>query len=343
MRREGDDTAYELEAYSGIEGNKLQRCVAELDFPKFGMEEFFAEYDIKIGSRVYADEQTTDFTQKATAEESKEFTEPHYDDEIIDEIEARENVHYEYLLFKSFDSDAGTAFTGSATGEVMTSTIDMYRIISPDEDQDQILEIVLETSVPLAYGQDAEGQVVVNKLSLTNLDAENPDESRANIVCRTTIGDTYARVVEQYPSEVDFENFDGFSTTTMEPLDPIYAVFSASKDYEMYETYDNEVDTAYARCTVQIVMNEQNREEIGQIFNARYEGVYSIALAEEVEDTTTGTWSWSTNALTSGTFKVFLAEPVYDDSYDETFSDQVVTEQSFELDVSADASAVGGF
>ena len=67
VRREGDDTAYELEAYSGIEGNKLQRCVAELDFPKFGMEEFFAEYDIKIGSRVYADEQTTDFTQKATA------------------------------------------------------------------------------------------------------------------------------------------------------------------------------------------------------------------------------------------------------------------------------------
>jgi len=43
------------------------------------------------------------------------------------------------------------------------------------------------------------------------LDDENPDETRANIVCRTTIDDEYARAVEQYDSTADFENFDGIS------------------------------------------------------------------------------------------------------------------------------------
>lgn len=108
----------------------------------------------------------------------------------------------------------------------------------------------METSIPFAYAEDSEGKVIVSKLSLTNLDDENPEDSKANIVCRTTVDDIYARQVEQYASEADFENFDGITyDSTMPPLDPIDAVFSASQDYEQYSTYDDGVD-AYASCVV---------------------------------------------------------------------------------------------
>jgi len=40
---------------------------------------------------------------------------------------------------------------------MMESSIDMHLIISPDESQDQILEIVMLASVPFEYVTDAEG------------------------------------------------------------------------------------------------------------------------------------------------------------------------------------------
>ena len=43
------------------------------------------------------------------------FTEPQYDSDIIDEIDALMNVHYEHLFYKSFEADAGEVFTGTAT------------------------------------------------------------------------------------------------------------------------------------------------------------------------------------------------------------------------------------
>ena len=83
--------------------------------PKFGQEEFFDEYEIKIGARVYADMDATTWTEKATAESTEMFTEPKYDSDIIDEIDALMNVHYEHLFYKSFEADAGEVFTGTAT------------------------------------------------------------------------------------------------------------------------------------------------------------------------------------------------------------------------------------
>ena len=193
-------------------------------------------------------------------------------------------------------------------------------IVSPDESNDQILEILMETTVPLQYATDAEGQVVVNKLTLTNLDDEFPEESKANVVCKTTIGDKYARSVEQYEPAKDMTTFDGI-TDTSDALEPIYAVFSASDDYEQYATDDDGVETAFARCAVQIVLNEENREEIGDIFNAKYLGTLDVALAEYTVNNV-----WYAKAVASSEFKVFLAEPVYDESYDESFTNQELTD-----------------
>lgn len=179
--------------------------------------------------------------------------------------------------------------------------------------------------MPLSYATDVEGQVVVNKLTLTNLDDEFPEESKANIVCRTTVGDKYARAVEQYDPSYDMTTFDGI-TDTSDALEPIYSVFSASDDYEKYITDDDGVD-AFAKCAVQIVLNEENRDEIGDIFNAKYNGTISVALAEYTLNDV-----WDSKAVAEDTFKVFLAEPVYDESYDESFSDQTLTEQTFEID-----------
>lgn len=78
------------------------------------MEEFFNEYDIKIGSRVYADSSAESFTQKATQEDKKEFAAPLYDEEIIDEITSIEDRHIVPILSKYFEADAGEVFTGTA-------------------------------------------------------------------------------------------------------------------------------------------------------------------------------------------------------------------------------------
>lgn len=55
-------------------------------------------------------------------------------------------------------------------------------------------------------------------------------------------------------------------------------------------------------------------------------------MAEEVE--VSGVITYETTAVSTGDFKVFLAEPVYDDSYDIVI-DQVLTDQAFELDVTS--------
>ena len=47
-------------------------------------------------------------------------------------------------------------------------------------------------------------------------------------------------------------------------------------------------------------------------------------MAEEVE--VAGVWGYVTSAVSSGTFKVFLSEPVYDESYDEEYAEQIMTD-----------------
>lgn len=123
--RYGDEGAYETTEYSEIEGNRLQRCVAELDFPKFGMEEFYNEYDVKIGSRVYVNDAAESFTQKESKEDKKEFAAPQYDDEIIDEISSIEDRHIVHVLSKYFEKDAGEVFTGVADSTIMTTYLDI--------------------------------------------------------------------------------------------------------------------------------------------------------------------------------------------------------------------------
>ena len=53
MIREDEDV-YSLEDYGEYTGNSLQNCLAQLPFPKVGVdEEFFGTYDVKFTARIY--------------------------------------------------------------------------------------------------------------------------------------------------------------------------------------------------------------------------------------------------------------------------------------------------
>ena len=54
MTRE-DESVYSLEDFGEYTGNSLQNCLAQLPFPKVGVdEEFFGTYDVVFGARIYA-------------------------------------------------------------------------------------------------------------------------------------------------------------------------------------------------------------------------------------------------------------------------------------------------
>jgi len=54
---------------------------------------------------------------------------------------------------------------------------------------------------------------------------------------------------------------------------------------------------------------------------------------------------YETTAVSTATFKVFVSEPVYDDSYDMDYAEQIMTDQVQELDISgsSNADAIGGY
>ena len=90
-----DEAAYSLEAYGEYTGNSLQNCLAQLPFPKVGVdEEFFGTYDVKFTARIYENVNAVTFTQLETQETEQEFHPPVYSDaDLVEEIEEENLVH----------------------------------------------------------------------------------------------------------------------------------------------------------------------------------------------------------------------------------------------------------
>ena len=103
MPRE-DENAYSTEEYGEYSGNKLQNCLAQLPFPKVGVdEEFFGTYDVEFTARIYASADDTDFVQIEITTTTQDFQPPVYSDaDLVEEIEDENSVHEIQFIHEQF-------------------------------------------------------------------------------------------------------------------------------------------------------------------------------------------------------------------------------------------------
>jgi hypothetical protein len=128
--------------------------------------------------------------------------------------------------------------------------------INPDPTAEQKLEIQMSTSIPNEYAQSMDGKVVMNDISFTNLEDWKADP--AKVTCKTTIGNEYNGEVKQYDKDTDLKSMSVRGDTTKE-LSKDNAVFTKADDPQKYTTYMDDTQ-AYANCTIEMKINESNRE-----------------------------------------------------------------------------------
>lgn len=95
-----------MEQYSDeYSGNKVQKCLAQVEFPKTDFDEaWFGDYEVEFSARIYSDEQATDFVEIEKASYIQKFSEPVYSDsELIDEIETANDVYELHFMKQEFD------------------------------------------------------------------------------------------------------------------------------------------------------------------------------------------------------------------------------------------------
>jgi hypothetical protein len=104
LRREDSSSVYETEAFGEYTGNNLQNCLAQLPFPKVGVDpEFFGTYDAVFDARIYANTTVAEFTQIEPTTATQDFHPPVYTDgDLVDEIEEQSSIHAEGFIYEEF-------------------------------------------------------------------------------------------------------------------------------------------------------------------------------------------------------------------------------------------------
>ena len=85
----------------------------------------------------------------------------------------------------------------------------------------------MSTSIPNEHAQGMDGKVVMNSISLTNLEDWKADP--AKVTCKTTIGNQYNGEVKQYDKDTDLKTMSPQGDTTKE-LSRDKAAFAKAED-----------------------------------------------------------------------------------------------------------------
>lgn len=161
-----------------------------------------------------------------------------------------------------------------------------------------------------------EDLVIYNYATFTN--TNNWQQDDAKIICRTTVGDEYGFSVTQVSSETDFAEEIYLWNPEIE-IPATETIFSAVYDPEAYQT-DDDGENAWAICTIQLEVNENNWEELESIFASVYDATYGIKVFDPTtEEMTQYAESDFSFYLPSPRYENDYDEPVYDVKLDETF------------------------
>ena len=317
-----DEDVYSLEDFGEYTGNKMQNCLAQLPFPKVGVnEEFFGTYNVEFTARIYNTADDTDFTQVDTTITTQEFQPPYYaDEDLIYEIEEENSVHSIVFIDESFTfamSDMDSTFQGDGIQSI-TGTI----FVKPGEESEQRVEIFMNTTIPAIYGESMDGWVIMNYLSFQNV--YDSSEDPAKLICTTTVGDEWAHEVHQYTPDNDLSaEWMTYNETAAIPASE--SAFKPSDELENYKT-DSDGTVAWALCTIDIVLNEHTESSIGDIFGKVYDTTYGVKLQP----------ADGSNMIdgAESNFEIELPYPEYDDTWEEE-EEEALAENFFAIDTTS--------
>ena len=163
----------------------MQKCLAQLEFPKVGFnEDLFGSYEIHYGARIYKNYTETNFVQLPEATAVQNFEAPVYSDEsIIQAVSATSIMHESVFIEEQYEFDMSTALPGTTgTGhQYVRGTL----FINPDPTADQKLQIQMSTSIPNEHAQGMDGKVIMNSISLTNLEDWKADPAKDEVLQQT--------------------------------------------------------------------------------------------------------------------------------------------------------------
>ena len=273
MIREDEDV-YSLEDYGEYTGNSLQNCLAQLPFPKVGVdEEFFGTYDVKFTARIYEHADASTFWQIETQETTQEFHPPVYTDaDLVEEIEEENSVHEIEFINEEFTfemSGVDSTWTGSGIQSIVGTIF-----VKPGAEAEQRVEIYMNTTIPAEYGEDMDGYVIMNYISFQ--DENDASADPAKLVCTTTVGEPWEHAVHQYTPDNDLSaEWQTLNETAKIPASE--SAFEESYDIENYAT-DSDGTVAWALCTIDIVLNEHTEPIIGDIFGKVYDTTYGVKI-----------------------------------------------------------------
>ena len=115
-KRTNDNSVYKLEQYGSISGTKMQKCLAQLELPKVGVDEdIFGSYEIKTGARIYKNYTETSFIQMPETTVVQNIEAPVYSDEtIIQAVAATSVTHESIFIDQSYAFDMSTVIAGTS-------------------------------------------------------------------------------------------------------------------------------------------------------------------------------------------------------------------------------------
>ena len=165
-RMREDEGAYALEEYGEYTGNSKQKCLVQLPFPKVDMNmDWFGMYEVEFDARIYDSETSTSFTQIETTYTTQDFQAPIYTDaELVEEIEKINDIHQIQFMYEEFEFD-GQQIADEYGGMTGNQTIIGTLFVSPDPTEDQVLEIMMITTIPAAVGEGMIDMTVMNYIT----------------------------------------------------------------------------------------------------------------------------------------------------------------------------------
>lgn len=166
--RLNDEEAYKLRASDGTPGNQLQPCMAQVELPK-QMEEdsdVFGDYQMRYGARIYAVPSKTDFIQVPEDKETVTLEEPEYDDEVYEEIEAKEKRQDRTFVF--IEDDAIDAAELCGAGAEAYISFEGTLVMSPGEDVEQYVVFDMTAGVPNTCANAIDNKMITGAFSLTS-------------------------------------------------------------------------------------------------------------------------------------------------------------------------------
>ena len=239
------------------------------------------------------------------------------------------NIHEVEVMSKNFNIDW--------QGVTLSQSINGTLYVNPDPMADQVLEIVMETSIPSSNIDTIMNKSLMNLIAFQQEDDASVDP--ALLACATTVGDEYKYAVRQFNNDTDLWNLAAGSLDDESLLmDYEEVIFKSTYDPYNYMTVPTYDQTAYvATCTMEMIVNEANIEKVIDIFGKIYVTKYGLALVEEGVD--------PSMLFTSDPFPIMLPMPVYDTTWDNEEEEQLA-DTRFKIDTTtllSDGSDVPAF